>query len=73
MMLKKSIKRLVRGCMYSEEYGHHPGTEYLIILIILGFVAGVFRSGLFAGLFGAFVMLVIIGIPYLIGAWDRGK
>jgi hypothetical protein len=64
MMLKKSIKRLVRGCMYSEEYGDHPGTEYLIILTIFG--------GIVAGFSGALVMFVLNGIPYLMGAWDRG-
>ena len=66
------IKRLIRGCKVPVKNGMYSGT-LAITLIICGIAAG-FLTGSVSGLIIAvFGMSVYVGIPYLIGAWDRGK
>lgn len=65
------MKRIWRGLHYSDKYGSHPGTPWMIAFPVLGFVAGL-DSGFSRALFGAAVMLVVFGPLYLYGAYMRG-
>lgn len=61
--MKQVIKHVIRGCGNLPTFGHHPGTEVLL-LIILGNV-------LLVGIVG-FIFSSIILIPmYLYGAYQR--
>jgi hypothetical protein len=58
------IRRVWRGLRYSDTYGSHPGTPWLIGLTFVGAVAG--------GIGGAVIMLAFLGPLYLFGAYERG-
>ena len=59
------IKTILRGCGYTPQCGHHPGTLWLVYLTIIGIVAG--------GWLGGVAMLAMFGPLYLFGAYERGK
>lgn len=59
------LKRIWRGLHWSEKYGDHPGTPWLIGFVLLGIVA----SG---HLIGGVLMFVLFGPLYLWGAYERG-
>jgi len=67
-----TLRYIIRGCGYLDGYGEHPGTPFLIAMVVMGFVAGAQR-GLLVGLIGAGVMLAVFGSMYLCGAHDRGR
>lgn len=69
--MSKAFKRIIRGARYSEEYGSHPGTPWLIFFIVMGVVAGA-DSGILGALGGAAFMASFFGPMWLIGCWDRG-
>jgi len=70
--IKKSGKRIIKGIRYSEKYGSHPGNIWIIVLIVMGFIAG-YGVGLTEAIIGAAAMLAIFGPIYLFGAYERGK
>lgn len=67
----KAIRHVIRGCGYLEHCGHHPGTAFLAICILMGAYAGAIRGGWSGALGGAAFMGVFIGPLYLRGAYDR--
>ena len=72
MMLKKSIKRLVSGCKLPVKNGMYPGS-LAITLIICGITAGFLTGSINGAIIAVFGMSIYVGIPYLIGAWYRGR
>ena len=69
---KNVIRQIIRGCSYIPRYGHHPGPNILISLVILGGIAG-FKGSIISAIFGAFIMLNIFGPLYLFGAFACSK
>lgn len=67
-----ALRRIVAGCGSPPGYGPHPGTPFLIAMVVFGAWSGLQR-GLLAGAIGAAVMLVVFGSMYLIGAHSRGR
>jgi hypothetical protein len=61
----KTLKAIYRGIGYVEGYGSHPGTPFLLILLMAGLLAG--------GFVGVLIMAIFVVPIYLIGAYDRGK
>lgn len=59
------FKDIAIGCRDLPEYGEHPGTVILAVMVVAGLFAG--------GLVGGLVMLLIFGPIYLMGAHDRGR
>ena len=58
------MKRLVRGAQWSEEYGAHPGTVPMLILIGAGAVTAGWPGGL---------LTTAAAVPlWLMGCWGRG-
>jgi len=70
MRILRSIKR---GMGYVPGYGEHPGTPILIMFGFLGGIAGAMSHGFWGMLSGAALFLGVMGIPYLIGAYERGN
>ena len=68
----KHIKRILKGCGYLEGYGTHPGTEWIMLFIFVGFMVGI-SDGTFYGFLGAGLFALFFGPIYLYGAWSRGK
>jgi hypothetical protein len=66
------LRAVIRGCGDVPGYGPHPGAPVLLMLVIMGFVAGLAR-GFLGALIGAAVMAVLFGVPFLFGAYDRGR
>jgi len=66
------ITRIIRGAKYNEKYGHHPGWTPLFLFTLLGFISGAAR-GFYGAMVGGFGMLIFIGIPFLMGCYDRGE
>lgn len=64
-MTVRIIKLTLRGCRALPFVGPHPGTAALILLCLLGLLAG--------GIVGAIAVLGIFGPVYLYGAYDRAK
>lgn len=56
-------KHVWRGCGYLPICGNHPGTPMLVIMILAGAAAG--------GWHGGFMMSLLFGPIYLIGAHGR--
>jgi hypothetical protein len=71
-MLHRIVLWTWYGCGYLDGYGYHPGHGYVVLLIVLGVVAGA-DSGWKGMLCGSGIMTLTFGIPYLIGAYGRGK
>ena len=68
--LSTAIKHIIRGCGYIPRRGYHPGTKIFLFLTMMAGVIGL-RGGVFRGLGGALVMLIIISPFYLYGAYRR--
>lgn len=66
----KTIRHVIRGCGYLKHCGDHPGTPFVIALILMGAVAG-YKGGWTGALGGAAFMGVFVGPLYLWGAYDR--
>ena len=65
MSIGKVMKATISGIGPVDGYGPHPGLAPLIMIFILGLVAGGLTGGLF--------MLLIFGPVFLLGAYERGK
>jgi len=66
------IQRIARGA------AGHPGNEILIGLVVIGALAGAgpastWTEFVIGAVLGGGVMLIAMGIPWCIGAWERGK
>jgi hypothetical protein len=59
------LRQTMRGCGALPYLGDHPGTFILLMVSILGALAG--------GWIGAVVMLVVFGPFYLMGAYERAQ
>lgn len=71
--LTKVLSRRYRGARWSEEYGSHPGTVWLVAGIGAGCVAGSDRDPIWGPVQGACVMTVLFGPLWLRGCWNRGR
>lgn len=67
------LRHLVRGCGTLPHCGPHPGTEPLLMMLLFAAAAGAGRAGGFGALAGFLFMFLFMGIPYLIGAYDRSR
>ena len=63
--MKKFLSRIRKGCGDLPRCGPHPGTEIVIVLILIG--------GVTAGWMGLLISTVIYGSMYLWGAYERAK
>jgi len=62
------IKRIITGAK------DHPGTGVLTMSVLGGLAIGLDRSSTWQGtLFGGLAMLVFAGLPWLLGAYERGS
>jgi hypothetical protein len=59
------LRQTIRGCGALPHLGDHPGTFVLLMLCILGALAG--------GWIGAGIMALVFGSMYLLGAYDRAE
>ncbi len=67
------FKHIINGCKDLPGYGPHPGTAVLLIVILVGGLAGVDKGG-WAGFIGGAAFSCIMTMPlYLHGAYSRGK
>jgi hypothetical protein len=66
------LRQAIRGCASLPHVGEHPGTPFLIMMIVMGFASGL-RRGLFAGVLGGVVMGIVFGSMYLRGAYGRAE
>lgn len=66
------LREIVQGAGYLEGFGDHPGTDYLIMLAVMGALAGA-NGGAFGALVGAIVMLAFIGPIWCIGCVNRAR
>jgi hypothetical protein len=62
----------LQGCGYLEGYGHHPGSGFMVILLLSGAVAGS-DGGWIGSLIGMAAMGCTFGVLYLSGAYSRAK
>jgi hypothetical protein len=67
----KIIRQIIRGCGTLPHVGEHPGTDTLIVLLVLGMIGGSQKGGWIGGLVGLAGMAIIIGPVYLYGAYGR--
>ena len=70
--IRARLKRLWRGARWSEEYGSHPGTPPLLVMIAAGAIAGADRNPLWEPLLGGGLFAALYGPLWLIGCWHRG-
>lgn len=68
----KWIHQTIRGCGTLPHVGSHPGTDMLIIFILMGALAGI-RGGWRGAIGGAAFMAVFIVPMYLCGAYGRAN
>lgn len=68
----KAIKQMIRGCRTLPNVGAHPGTDWLLMFLAMGALAGA-RGGLYGALGGAAFMAVFIAPMYLAGAYRRAN
>lgn len=61
-----------KGCGYLEGFGHHPGTENMVLLLVLGMIVGS-EGGAKGVLAGLVIMGITFGPFYLFSAYDRAK
>lgn len=72
MKRRNAIQHAIRGCGNVPGYGDHPGTGFMVMLVLMGFSAGASR-GWDRAFIGAAVMLAVFGPMYLYGAYDRSR
>lgn len=69
----KLIKDIIQGAGYLEGYGKHPGTDMLLVFILMGGLAGAGKGG-WPGFFGgALVMILFMGPLWIIGCVGRAR
>lgn len=69
----KHVKQAIRGTGYLPHVGAHPGTEIVILLILLTAFVSAAHAGVLGFIAGFFFSAVIYGPIYLIGAYDRAR
>lgn len=67
------FQRIWRGAGYLEGYGHHPGTEMFLFMVVACGLAGVGRGGWAGFIGGSLFGFVMLGIPYAYGCYGRTK
>lgn len=72
---KDWLRQALRGCRTLPHLGPHPGTPWLILLVVVGGLSGfVGRDpGLLPAIAGAGLMALVFGTLHLIGAVDRAR
>lgn len=70
--MKFIFRRLVCGARYSEKYGNHPGTAFLLFFVAVGGLAGLSSGGVSGLVFGSFLMFLFFVPLWLVGCWSRG-
>jgi hypothetical protein len=69
----KLLKHTINGCRDLPGFGPHPGTGVLLIVILVGGLAGVDKGGV-NGFIGGAAFSFLMTMPlYLHGAYSRGK
>ncbi len=68
----RMLRQTIRGCFTLPHVGAHPGNFWLWAFVAMGALAGA-KGGFPGVLFGALVMLIGMGIPYLFGAYGRAQ
>lgn len=68
----KVVRQIVRGCRDLPHVGPHPGTDILIIFLLMGALAGA-RGGWWGVLGGASITAVAFVPIYLWGAYSRAN
>ena len=71
-MKRSGFRQTIRGCGNLPHVGEHPGTEMLILFIIMGALAGA-KGGLTGAIVGALFMGLFLIPVYLYGAYDRAN
>ncbi|WP_157146299.1 hypothetical protein [Achromobacter insuavis] len=66
------IKQAVRGCGALPHVGEHPGKFWLAVFVLMGALAGA-NGGWGGALAGALIMLLGMGVPFFMGAYDRAE
>jgi len=67
-----TLKYIIRGIGDLPDYGPHPGTPLMVILPIIGAIAGL-DNGLKGAIFGFSIFFLSFSPFYLMGAYARGK
>ena len=75
----KFFRDIKRGAGYLEGYGDHPGTDFLIVFVLMGGIAGIQRGGIWGFIGGCLVMLLGMGPLWIAGcvsrvrSWDQSS
>lgn len=67
------LRKIRRGAGYLPGYGEHPGTPLLIMMVLMGILAGAGRGSIRAALGGGAVMLVVFGPLWCMGCVGRAN
>lgn len=67
-----TIHKIRKGAGYLPGYGEHPGTPFLIVMIIMGMILGLDR-GIFASIIGGTIMLLALGPIWCMGCIGRAN
>lgn len=71
--MKNFFRHVRRGAGYLEGYGNHPGTDMVVMMILVCGLAGAQR-GSWSGFFGGLVIGAVFILPfYIMGCVDRSK
>lgn len=70
--MSRVLRQVWRGCGTLPHVGEHPGTGFLLLLILTG-GAACWRGGLVGVLIGAGLMAAVMGPIYLCGAYSRAQ
>ena len=69
----KLLRDIIQGAGYLEDYGHHPGTDIMIVFILMGGLAGAARGGLW-GFIGGCALLAVFFVPlWCVGCVNRAR
>lgn len=69
----RPVRQTVRGCTKLPHVGGHPGTTFLVLIVVITALAGGYKSGLPGILFGGALAGAIFGTIYAMGAWSRAE
>lgn len=64
----KLLKDIIQGAGYLEGYGHHPGNETIVFLIVLCGLSGIQKGGITGFIIGG-----ILGAVAFLPAWCAGS
>ena len=73
MPKRNFINHIVRGCGYLPGVGEHPGTGFIVFLILLGGVACIKAGGFTGFMFGSGLMAITMLPFHFYGAYERSK